>query len=385
VLDEWFGRTVIHSDRRFTYEEAQQVIETGEGDFKTELLLLDGIAKKLRAKRFQNGAITFEKSEIKFRLDETGHPIDVYTKENKDSNKLIEEFMLLANRKVAELVGKKMAKVKGDSKNARTGQPPVFVYRIHDSPVPEKLQTFRQFAGKFGYSINTANDREIAHSLNRLMHDVRGKKEQNVIEQLAIRTMAKAVYTTENIGHYGLAFDFYTHFTSPIRRYPDVLVHRLLEHYLNGGKSVAQKEYEDMCQHSTDMEIKASEAERASIKYKQVQYLDDRRGDAFNGIISGVTEWGFYVELTDSKCEGLIRLRDIGNDYYEFDEKNYCILGHRTGKVFRLGDEVRVVIKNTDLVKKQIDFLLADAEEGFTKRKPMVTPKDFKKKRKKGR
>jgi ribonuclease R len=386
VKEEWFGRTVIHSDRRFTYEEAQEILETGSGDFKSELFLLNSIAKKLRAARFKSGAISFEKSEIKFRLDSTGHPVGVYTKENKDSNKLIEEFMLLANRKVAELVGKKMAKVKSEGKNQRSGQPPVFVYRIHDSPVPEKLQSFRLFAGKFGYTMNTSNDREIAHSLNRLMHEVRGKKEQNVIEQLAIRTMAKAVYTTENIGHYGLAFDYYTHFTSPIRRYPDVLVHRLLDHYLAGGKTVAQKEYEDMCQHSTDMEIKASEAERASIKYKQVQYLDDRRGETFDGIISGVTEWGFYVELTESKCEGLVRLRDIGNDYYEFDEQNYCIIGHRTRKVFRLGDEIRVVIKNTDLVRKQIDFLLAGTDEEPVSRSKSAPgkSKDFKKKRSKG-
>lgn len=387
VLDEWFGRTVIYSDRRFTYEEAQLILETGEGDFKKELLLLNSIAKKLRAARFKSGAISFEKSEIKFKLDSTGHPIGVYTKENKDSNKLIEEFMLLANRKVAELVGNKMAKVKSEGKNKRSGQPPVFVYRIHDSPVPDKLNSFRQFAMKFGYTVNTANEREIAHSLNRMLHEVRGKKEQNVIEQLAVRTMAKAVYTTENIGHYGLAFDYYTHFTSPIRRYPDVLVHRLLDHYLAGGKSVNDKEYEEMCQHSTDMEIKASEAERASIKYKQVQYLDDRRDETFTGIISGVTEWGFYVELTDSKCEGLVRLRDIGNDYYEFDEQNYCIIGHRTRKIFRLGDELKVVIKNTDLVRKQIDFLLADTESepSFSRRKPEQRhPGDFKKKRKKG-
>jgi ribonuclease R len=375
VLDEWFGRTVIHSDRRFTYEEAQQVIETGDGDLKTEILLLDKLAKKLRAERFKKGAITFEKVEIKFRLDEKGNPLGVYTKENKDSNKLIEEFMLLANRKVAEFVGKHHA----GRKSKDNSKAPVFVYRIHDSPVPEKLQNFSMFAGKFGYKINTKTDKEVAHSLNQLMADVKGKREQNVLEQLAIRTMAKAVYTTENIGHYGLAFDYYTHFTSPIRRYPDVLVHRLLDHYLKGGKSVDAKDHEEMCQHATDMEIKASEAERASIKYKQVQYLQNRKGEVFDGIISGVTEWGFYVELTDSKCEGLVRLRDIGNDFYELDEKNYCIIGHRSGKVFRLGDEVSVVIKNTDLVKKQIDFLLA---EGGTEGKKRMPPKvEMKRKR----
>ncbi|MBK6640846.1 MAG: ribonuclease R [Bacteroidetes bacterium] len=372
VLDEWFGRTVIHSDKRFSYEEAQEVIENKEGPLSKEILLLDTLAKKLRAGRFKKGAITFEKVEVKFRLDEKGNPTGVYTKENKDSNKLIEEFMLLANRKVAEFIGKHNAgkKVKGSGHPSKA---PTFVYRIHDSPVPEKLQNFSLFASKFGYQINTRTEKEVAHSLNQLMSDVRGKREQNVLEQLAIRTMAKAVYTTENIGHYGLAFDYYTHFTSPIRRYPDVLVHRLLDLYLHEGKSVDAKDYEEMCQHSTNMEIRASEAERASIKYKQVQYLQDKKGVVFDGLISGVTEWGFYVELTESKCEGLVRLRDIGNDFYELDEKNYCIIGHRSGKVFRLGDEVRVEIKNTDLVKKQIDFLLAEqveTEERRTKKNP---------------
>ncbi|MBK9423020.1 MAG: ribonuclease R [Bacteroidetes bacterium] len=372
VLDEWFGRTVIHSDKRFSYEEAQEVIENKEGPLSKEILLLDTLAKKLRAGRFKKGAITFEKVEVKFRLDEKGNPTGVYTKENKDSNKLIEEFMLLANRKVAEFIGKHNAgkKVKGSGHPSKA---PTFVYRIHDSPVPEKLQNFSLFASKFGYQINTRTEKEVAHSLNQLMSDIRGKREQNVLEQLAIRTMAKAVYTTENIGHYGLAFDYYTHFTSPIRRYPDVLVHRLLDLYLHEGKSVDAKDYEEMCQHSTNMEIRASEAERASIKYKQVQYLQDKKGIVFDGLISGVTEWGFYVELTESKCEGLVRLRDIGNDFYELDEKNYCIIGHRSGKVFRLGDEVRVEIKNTDLVKKQIDFLLAEqveTEERRTKKNP---------------
>ncbi len=374
VLDEWFGRTVIHSDKRFSYEEAQEVIEKKEGTLANEILLLDTLAKKLRAGRFKQGAITFEKVEVKFRLDEKGNPTGVYTKENKDSNKLIEEFMLLANRKVAEFIGKHHAgkKVKG---SGHASKAPTFVYRIHDSPVPEKLQNFSLFAGKFGYQINTRNEKEVAHSLNQLMSDVRGKREQNVLEQLAIRTMAKAVYTTENIGHYGLAFDYYTHFTSPIRRYPDVLVHRLLDLYLHAGKSVDAKDYEEMCQHSTNMEIRASEAERASIKYKQVQYLQDKKGIVFDGLISGVTEWGFYVELTESKCEGLVRLRDIGNDFYELDEKNYCIISHRSGKVFRLGDEVRVEIKNTDLVKKQIDFLLAEQVETEERRTKKTPPK----------
>ncbi len=362
VIDEWYGRTVIHSNRRFSYEEAQQVIETREGDLSEEILLMDRLAKIMRAERFKQGAITFEKVEIKFKLDAKGNPLGVYTKENKDSNKLIEEFMLLANRKVAEFIGKHGGHYPQKKKSKEVAVPPIFVYRIHDSPVPEKLEKFSMFAGKFGYRINTKSDKEIAHSLNQLMKDVRGKKEQNVLEQLAIRTMSKAVYTTENIGHYGLAFDFYTHFTSPIRRYPDVMVHRLLDHYMKGGKTVNQNEYEQHCQHSTDMEIKASEAERASVKYKQVQYLQDKKSEVFNGIISGVTEWGFYVELIDNKCEGLVRLRDIGNDFYELDEKNYCIIGHRSRRIFSLGDEVMVVVKNTDLVKKQIDFLLYGEE-----------------------
>jgi ribonuclease R len=363
VLEQWFGRTVIHSDKRFTYEEAQSVIEEGKGTLSGEILLLDKLAKKLRQQRFKQGAISFEKVEIKFHLDDRGNPTGVYTKENKDSNKLIEEFMLLANRKVAEFIGKHGGVYPNQQQEKAAIRPPIFVYRIHDSPATDKLERFAAFAGKFGYRIQTKSDKEIAHSLNKLMHDVRGKKEQNVLEQLAIRTMSKAVYTTENIGHYGLAFDYYTHFTSPIRRYPDVLVHRLLDHYLKGGKSVAKKEYEDMCQHATDMEIKASEAERASIKYKQVQYLQDKKDQVFDGIISGVTEWGFYVEITDGKCEGLVRLRDIGNDYYELDEEHYCIRGVRSGKMFQLGDEVQVVIKNTDLTKKQIDFVLHDFDD----------------------
>jgi ribonuclease R len=382
VLDEWYGRTVIHSDRRFSYEEAQEVIETGKGDLQKEIHLLDKLAKIMRGERFKKGAITFEKVEIKFKLDSKGNPTGVYTKENKDSNKLIEEFMLLANRKVAEFIGKH-AGLYEDKRNAKSSsKAPVFVYRIHDSPVPEKLETFSRFAEKFGYRINTKNEKEIAHSLNNLMKSVKGKKEQNVLEQLAIRTMAKAVYTTENIGHYGLSFDFYTHFTSPIRRYPDVMVHRMLDHYMKGGKSFDKNEYEQMCQHSTDMEIKASEAERASIKYKQVQFLQDKKDVVFSGIISGVTEWGFYVEITENKCEGLVRLRDIGDDFYELDEENYCIIGHRSGNVFRLGDEVKVQVKNTDLTRKQIDFLLFGYEEGLAQPRSTRAPQDFNRSRK---
>ncbi|MFI5220165.1 MAG: ribonuclease R [Bacteroidia bacterium] len=345
VLEEWFGRTIINSNKRFTYEEAQQVIETGKGVLETEILLMDKLAKKLRAERFKKGAISFEKVEVKFRLDEKGNPLGVFIKESKDSNKLIEEFMLLANRKVAERVGK----------SNRT-----FVYRVHDAPSEEKAKDFAQFAGQFGYKLNIGSEKEIAHSLNQLMTDIKGKPEENVLEQLAIRTMAKAIYTTENIGHYGLAFDYYTHFTSPIRRYPDVMVHRLLDYYLSGGNSVAQKDFEHKCKHSTEMEIQAAEAERASVKYKQVQYMSGKHGEVFSGIISGVTEWGIYVELIDSKCEGLIRLRDIGDDFYELDEKNYCIRGVRSKKVFRLGDVIQVMLNKTDLVKKQIDFVLVE-------------------------
>ena len=352
VHAEWFGRTIIHSDRRFTYEEAQAVIESGEGDMKEYILPLHRIAQILRIKRFAGGAITFDRVEVKFRLDENSHPVDVFLKENKDSNKLIEEFMLLANRHVAEFIGKKLA--------IQQGKELPFVYRIHDVPVEDKLEGFSLFASRFGYRINTKSERDLAHSLNKLMKDIKGKREQNVLEQLAIRTMSKAIYTTDNIGHYGLAFDYYTHFTSPIRRYPDVMVHRLLEHYLQGGKPADAEALEEACSHSTEMEIKASEAERASVKFKQVQFLLDRKDEVFTGMISGVTGWGLYVEIADNKCEGLIRLRDLGDDYYELNEDDYCIIGHKTRKVYRLGDIIKVRLKGADLVKKQIDFILAD-------------------------
>ncbi len=372
ITSEWYGRTVIYSDRRFTYEEAQEVIETGHGPLSDEILILDRLAKKLREIRFRNGAINFDKVEVKFRLDEKGNPLGVFLKENKDSNKLIEEFMLLANRKVAEFIGKHQAHYPNDREHKKTKdvhrQQLPFVYRIHDVPNPEKLSTFARFAGQFGYRIKTSSDREIASSINALVRDVNGKKEQNVLEQLAIRTMSKAVYSTENIGHYGLAFGYYTHFTSPIRRYPDVMAHRLLQHYLDGGKPVQLTVYEKQCRHSTDMEMKAAEAERASVKYKQVQFLSDKKGELFDGIISGVTEWGMYVELTENKCEGLIRLRDLVDDYYSLDEINYCIIGHRSKKKFQLGDPIRVLLKSTDLARKQINFELYSAGEEDGKR-----------------
>lgn len=344
IMKEWFGRTVIHSIHRFTYEEAQTVIETKKGPLSQEVLKLDSIAKTMRAERMRRGAISFEKPEVKFRLDDKGNPIGVYLKENKDSNKLIEEFMLLANRKVAEFVGK------------QTGVRKTFVYRVHDVPVADKLSAFSEFAGKFGYKVKTGTNKEIAQSLNKLLLDVAGKKEQNVLEQLAIRTMAKAIYTTENIGHYGLAFDYYSHFTSPIRRYPDVMVHRLLSHYLNDGKSVSPKTFESHCKHSTDMEIRASSAERDSVKFKQVQYLKKEMGKVFDGIISGVTEWGIYVEITENKCEGMIRLRDLKDDMYFFDEKNFCVTGKRKNKKFQLGDSIRVKVARADVLKKQVDL-----------------------------
>ncbi len=348
VITEWFGRTVIHSDRRFTYEEVQEVIETQQGDFTDEILKLNALAYKLRDRKFKNGAISFETTEVKFKLDDKGKPIGVYVKERKDAHKLIEDFMLLANRKVAEYVSKK-----GKGKHKYT-----FVYRVHDSPKPESLASFAQFAARFGYKINTKSDKEIARSLNYLMEDVEGKKEQNVLTHLAIRSMAKAIYTTKSSSHYGLAFDHYTHFTSPIRRYPDVMVHRLLQHYLDGGQSVNAEHYEKLCQHASQMEKRAADAERASVKYKQAEYLKDQVGNVYDGVISGVTEWGMYVEIIENKCEGMIRLRDISDDFYTLDEKNYAIIGQRKKKRYQLGDEVKIKVTSVDLTKKQIDFSL---------------------------
>jgi ribonuclease R len=368
VINQWIGKTVIHSDKRFAYEDAQEIIETGKGELSTEVLKLNELAKKLRAERFKKGAIAFEKIEIRFKLDEKGKPIGVYLKENKDSNKLIEEFMLLANRTVAEMIGKRH-KVKSEKRKGKNDavvsvevEKRPFVYRVHDGPVSDRLQNFAKFAGKWGYQLKMETDKEVAHSLNDLMKNLRGKKEQNVLEQLAIRTMSKAMYTTDNIGHYGLAFDYYTHFTSPIRRYPDVLVHRLLEHYQNGLGNVDAELLEQQCKHSTQMEIRASEAERASIKYKQVEFLQDKIGEVYDGIISGVTEWGVYVEIIENKCEGMIRLRDIEDDFYEFDETNYCVIGSRTKRKYQLGDTVKIQVVRADLVKKQLDFRIINDE-----------------------
>lgn len=358
VVDEWFGRTIILSDRRFTYEEAQQTIETGEGEFKDEILTLNRLAKILRANRFKKGSIAFDKMEVKFHLDEAGNPTGVFFKIAKDSNQLIEDFMLLANRKVAEFVGKRSAERKKEKENQRA-----FVYRVHDKPNPDKLEEFAQFVSKFGYKLNTKNEKAVADSMNNLLKEVNQKKESGMIEMLAIRTMAKAIYTTKNIGHYGLGFEYYTHFTSPIRRYPDVMVHRLLQHYLDGGKSPDIEKLEEQCKHSSDMEKLAAEAERASIKYKQVQFLQDKIGEEFDGIISGVTEWGIFVELNENHCEGMVRLRDLQDDNYYFDEDNYCLRGKKYGKVLTLGDQVRISVKRADLVKKQLDFALVELGE----------------------
>lgn len=369
LVNKWFGKTVTYSDQRFAYEEAQAIIEhytlNKQSDYSSFLMpeniaitdtsytvskeiveavmTMDVLAKKLRSKRMQSGAISFDKVEVKFRLDENSNPIGVYFKEAKDANKLIEEFMLLANRKVAEFIAK---------------QEKTFVYRVHDEPDEEKLMQLQGIIGRFGYSLNMRSKQTITSSLNSLLTEVQGKKEQNLVDTLAIRSMSKAIYSTDNIGHYGLAFDYYTHFTSPIRRYPDVMVHRLLQQYLDGGASAKVEEYEQKCRHSSDMENLAANAERDSIKYMQIKFMEDHKDQIFIGVISGVTEWGIYVEIIENKCEGMVRVRDIQDDYYVFDEKQYAIVGEVTKNMYQLGDEVLVKVKNTDLIKRHLDFHL---------------------------
>lgn len=347
ILHEWFGRTVIKSNRRYAYEEVQVMIEGADGEYKNELMILHGLSSKLREERFRKGSIAFKSQEVKFKLDDKGKPIGVMIKEQKEANYLIEDFMLLANRRVAERIA---------TRKNKEGEAKTFVYRVHDEPNPEKLMRFSEFLQKLGYRFQTGSRKSITTSFNTLFEQILGKGEENMIETIAVRTMARAEYTTQNIGHYGLSFKYYTHFTSPIRRYPDLLVHRLLQRYLDEKPSVGREEYEEYCKHSSDMERKAMEAERASVKYKQAEYLMDRIGEEFDGLISGVSKWGIFVELTESKCEGMVSLRLMNDDFYYLDEENYRIIGQRWGKIYRLGDKIRIKVKKIDLQKKQMDF-----------------------------
>ncbi len=353
VLKEWIGKTIIQSNKRFTYEEVQKIIETKKGDYADEILILNSLAKKLRTKRFAEGSINFESKEVKFKLDEkTGKPLEIYIKEMKDSNRLVEEFMLLANKTVAKSINKLNLK-----------EQPVFVYRVHDEPAPEKITDFALFVSKLGYNIKLDTRKNLSYSLNKIFKQIKGKAEENMIESLAIRTMAKAHYSTNNIGHYGLAFDYYTHFTSPIRRYPDIMVHRLLEYYIlkKNKKTLDKREYEQYCIHSSERERQAIEAERASVKYKQVEYLSTQIGKEFNGHISGISKWGIYVELENNYCEGMIPLYYLEDDYYILDEENYLFYGRRTGVKYKLGDKIKIKVVKVDFSKKQIDFTLVNS------------------------
>lgn len=349
VLDSEIVRTVTRSNRRFTYEEAQEVIETGKGDLIEEITTLDRLAKILRKQRYEEGSVEFDRMEVRFEIDEKGHPVDVYFKESKDANKLIEEFMLLANKTVAQAIGKPGGKKK----------PKAFVYRVHDMPDPGKLADLASLSKTFGYKIKASGTpKEVNKSINKMLADVKGKGEENFLSTIAIRSMAKAIYTTTNIGHYGLGFDYYTHFTSPIRRYPDMMVHRLLEKYLTGGRSVNVEKLEELCKHSSNMEQLAANAERSSIKYKQVEYMNDHLDEEYEGVISGVTEWGLYVEINDNKCEGLVPVRDLADDFYDLDEKNYTLVGRRHNNRYRLGDPIKVRVARANLDKKQLDFAI---------------------------
>ncbi|MCK7589489.1 ribonuclease R [Subsaxibacter sp. CAU 1640] len=367
VKNQWFGRTVTYSDARFAYEEAQVIIETKANQIPAEISLtgkpyladqnvadailkMDELAKIMRSRRMKEGAISFDKVEVKFDLDEQANPIGVFFKTSKDANKLIEEFMLLANRKVAEFIGKQSPKK-------------TFVYRVHDEPDESKLAALQGVVSKFGYKLNFRDRNSISKSLNGLLEDVVGKKEQNLVDTLTIRSMSKAEYTTQNIGHYGLSFDYYSHFTSPIRRYPDVMAHRLLQHYLDGGKSANETIYEEKCAHSSNMENLATKAERDSIKYMQIRFMEDHKNEEFLGVISGVTDWGIYVEIISNKCEGMVSVRDMTDDHYQFDESQYAMVGKKSGMIYQLGDEVIVKVKNTDLVKKHLDFYLVGKPE----------------------